>query len=113
MNSPKTILIIEDQGTMRRNLALLLEMEGYTVVTAENGRLGVEVAKREQPDVILCDIMMPEMDGYAVVQTLRERLRPPPPGADPASPGRSRADLHTAILHRPPNRGASPDVHHL
>jgi hypothetical protein len=48
-----------------------------------------------------------------VVKTLRERLRPPPPEADPPSPGRSRADLHTAILHRPPNRGASPDVHHL
>jgi DNA-binding NarL/FixJ family response regulator len=72
MKTAKTILIIEDQGVMRRNLALLLEMEGYTVVTAENGRLGVEVAKREHPDVILCDIMMPEMDGYAVVQTLRE-----------------------------------------
>jgi hypothetical protein len=48
-----------------------------------------------------------------VVRTIREQLRPAPPGADPASPGRSRADLHTAILHRPPNRGASPDVHHL
>ncbi len=72
MTTAKTILIIEDQGTMRRNLALLLEMEGFVVVTAENGRLGIEVAKRERPDVILCDIMMPEMDGYAVVQTLRE-----------------------------------------
>jgi hypothetical protein len=48
-----------------------------------------------------------------VVRTLRERLRPPPQDASPASPGRSRADLHTAILHRPPSRGANPDVHHL
>lgn len=72
MTASKKILIIEDQGTMRRNLALLLEMEGYQVVTAENGRLGLEVARQEKPDVILCDVMMPEMDGHAVVQHLRE-----------------------------------------
>jgi hypothetical protein len=48
-----------------------------------------------------------------VVQTLREQLRPPPPDPGPASPGRSRAELHTAILHRPSNRGANPDVHRL
>ncbi len=70
--SAKKILIIEDQGTMRRNLALLLEMEGFEVATAENGRLGLEAARAERPDVILCDVMMPEMDGYTVVQTLRE-----------------------------------------
>lgn len=68
---PRKILIIEDQATMRRNLALMLEMEGYAVVSAENGRIGVETAHREKPDVILCDVMMPEMDGYAVLQTLR------------------------------------------
>jgi len=71
MAAPRKILIIEDQATMRRNLSLMLEMEGYTVVSAENGRIGVEVAHRERPDVILCDVMMPEMDGYAVLQTLR------------------------------------------
>lgn len=72
MNAKKKILIVEDQGTMRRNLALLLEMEGFEVVTAENGRVGIDTARSEKPDVILCDIMMPEMDGYTVVQTLRE-----------------------------------------
>lgn len=72
MSAKKKILIIEDQGTMRRNLALLLEMEGFDVVTAENGRIGVDTARSEKPDVILCDIMMPEMDGYTVIQTLRE-----------------------------------------
>lgn len=71
MSTAKKILIIEDQGTMRRNLALLLEMEGFRVVTAENGRTGLETARRERPDVILCDVMMPEMDGYAVIQSLR------------------------------------------
>jgi len=67
----KKILIIEDQAPMRRNVALLLKMEGYATCTAANGREGVEVAKAERPDLILCDVMMPEMDGYGVVQTLR------------------------------------------
>ena len=67
----KKILVIEDQAPMRRNVALLLEMEGFKVATAENGRVGVAVAKKERPDLVLCDVTMPEMDGYAVVQALR------------------------------------------
>jgi DNA-binding NarL/FixJ family response regulator len=68
----KKILIIEDQAPMRRNVALMLELEGYATCVAENGRVGIEVARKERPDLILCDVMMPELDGYAVVQTLRE-----------------------------------------
>ena len=67
----KKILVIEDQAPMRRNVALLLEMEGFKVATAENGRTGVAAAKKERPDLVLCDVTMPEMDGYAVVQALR------------------------------------------
>ncbi|MBS0658876.1 MAG: response regulator transcription factor [Verrucomicrobia bacterium] len=67
----KKILIIEDQPTMRRNVALMLELEGYTTCTAENGRLGLELARRERPDLVLCDVMMPECDGYAVVEAFR------------------------------------------
>ena len=59
----KKILIIEDQAPMRRNIALMLQMEGCEVCTAENGRIGLETARKEQPDLILCDVMMPEMDG--------------------------------------------------
>lgn len=57
---------------MRRNIALMLEMEGCEVFTAENGRLGLAIARKERPDLILCDVMMPELDGYGVVQALRE-----------------------------------------
>ena len=67
----KKILIIEDQAPMRRNIALLLEMEGFTVATAANGAEGLESVQKERPDLILCDVMMPEMDGYAVIQALR------------------------------------------
>src|SRR6187402_504415 len=68
----KKILIIEDQAPMRRNIGLMLQMEGYEVVSAENGRIGLELARKEKPDLILCDVMMPEVDGYGVVQALRE-----------------------------------------
>ena len=57
---------------MRRNVALMLKLEGYETFTAENGRIGVETAMREKPDLILCDVMMPELDGYGVVQALRK-----------------------------------------
>lgn len=68
----KKILIIEDQAPMRRNVALMLQMEGYETCVAENGRVGVEVARKEKPDLVLCDVMMPELDGYGVVQALRQ-----------------------------------------
>ncbi len=67
----KKILVIEDQPQARRNLVTILEMEGYQAVSAENGRLGLETARRENPDLILCDVMMPEMDGHAVLSALR------------------------------------------
>ena len=65
------ILIIEDQAPMRRNLALMLELEGYDVATAENGRDGLAKVRSFRPQLIVCDVMMPEIDGYAVVQALR------------------------------------------
>ena len=67
----KTILIIEDEPEMRRNLATILRLEQFHPVVAENGRAGVEAALRENPDLILCDVMMPELDGYGVLRELR------------------------------------------
>jgi DNA-binding NarL/FixJ family response regulator len=67
----QSILLIEDHAPMRRNLATALEMEGFEVLAAENGRVGIEVAKAELPDLIICDVMMPELDGYVVLQQLR------------------------------------------
>jgi DNA-binding NarL/FixJ family response regulator len=68
----KTILLIEDNASMRRSVATMLELEGYRVLAAENGRRGIELAKAETPDLILCDIMMPGIDGYAVLKAVRE-----------------------------------------
>src|SRR5688572_5252703 len=67
----KRILVIEDEPQTRENLVTILEMEGYQPSTASDGRAGLEAAKRELPDLVLCDVMMPEMDGYAVLEGLR------------------------------------------
>lgn len=68
----KSILVIDDNPDIRDNTAEILELAGYKTFTAENGKKGVEVAQREKPDVIVCDIMMPELDGYGVLHLLRK-----------------------------------------
>ncbi len=66
----KKILLIEDDKALRENTEELLELSGYSVVTAANGKIGITTAKEELPDLIVCDIMMPEVDGYGVLQYL-------------------------------------------
>jgi DNA-binding NarL/FixJ family response regulator len=68
----KKILVIEDEPEMRRNLLTILKFENYQPLGAENGRVGLDLARSERPDLILCDVMMPELDGYGVLQGLRE-----------------------------------------
>ena len=68
----KSILVIDDNADIRDNTAEILELAGYKTFTAENGKRGVEVAQREKPDLIVCDIMMPELDGYGVLHLLRK-----------------------------------------
>ena len=71
----KKILVIEDEPEMRRNLATILKLEKFSVMQAENGRVGIDLAKKETPDLILCDVMMPEMDGHAVLKALRQESK--------------------------------------
>ena len=66
------ILIIEDNIELRENTAELLELNHYLVLTAENGSEGFEMAKKMKPDLILCDIMMPEADGKKFLKLARE-----------------------------------------
>ncbi len=89
------ILLIEDQAPMRRNLSLMLRMEGFDVLVAEDGRTGLDVARREKPNLILCDVMMPELDGHGVLENLR---------ADPAT-----ATIPFIFLTA---RGDKPDIRH-
>ncbi|WP_435579935.1 response regulator [Gilvibacter sp.] len=68
----KKILLIEDDTILRENTAELLELEGYQMITAPNGKRGISEALREIPDLIICDIMMPEIDGYGVLEALSD-----------------------------------------
>ena len=71
----KKILIIEDNEDVRENTADILELAGYKVTTAENGKIGVQIVTHQLPDVIICDIMMPELDGYEVLETLSKNRK--------------------------------------
>ncbi len=87
----KKILIVDDSEPIRTSLAAMLSAENYVAIVAENGKVGVEVARREIPDLILCDVQMPELDGYGVLNQLRND------GATAAIPfvfltGRSESD---------------------
>ena len=67
----KKILVIEDHAPMRENLVMMLEMEGFDVIWADDGRRGCELARTAAPDVVLCDVMMPGLDGHGVLEALR------------------------------------------
>jgi two-component system alkaline phosphatase synthesis response regulator PhoP len=66
------ILVVDDESALRSLLVAVLEEEGYAVVQAQNGRAAVELAARERPDLILMDVMMPELGGPGAAQRLRE-----------------------------------------
>lgn len=68
------LLVIEDNQQVRENIVEILEADGYQLFEAENGKIGIEIAKKYQPDLILCDIMMPEMDGFQVLEALRKNI---------------------------------------
>ncbi len=67
-----TILIVEDDPSVLDNIRDILTLEDYRILTATNGREGIEQALAHIPDLIICDVMMPEVDGYGVIQTLRQ-----------------------------------------
>jgi len=66
----KKILVIEDDETIRENLSEILNLSGYNTITAQNGKAGVEKTLSEQPDLILCDVKMPDLDGYGTLAIL-------------------------------------------
>ena len=71
----KTILLIEDNAEIRANTGEILEMAGYSVLLAENGQLGVRTALATRPDLVVCDIMMPVLDGYGVLQIFNQNAQ--------------------------------------
>lgn len=71
MSAKGTVLVIEDDPDIRELLQMTLEMQGWDTDAAGNGREGVERARRQRPHAILCDIMMPELDGFGVLDQLQ------------------------------------------
>ena len=68
----KHLLLIEDNNEIRENTGEILQLAGYHVRTAENGKIGVEMALEQKPDLIICDIMMPVLDGYGVLHLINK-----------------------------------------
>jgi DNA-binding response OmpR family regulator len=73
----KTILVVDDKASVRMLVREYLTAEGFRVVTAENGQTALYTARQEKPDLILLDIMMPEMDGFAFIRSLRKESDTP------------------------------------
>ena len=69
----KKVLLIEDDATLRENTSELLKLSNYEVITASNGKTGIDKAIETLPDIIICDILMPEVDGYSVLQELAKQ----------------------------------------
>ena len=67
----KRILLIEDNHSLREEIINVLELEGFDIVTAETGRVGLARLAEQIPDLVLCDLMMPDMDGYETIQAIR------------------------------------------
>jgi DNA-binding response OmpR family regulator len=71
----KTVLVIEDEAQTRNIFLQCLEFEGFRALGAENGKWGIKLAQHHHPDLVVCDIMMPDIDGYSVLSTLRKSQR--------------------------------------
>lgn len=71
-SAPQIILIVDDEARMRRFIRMNMELEGFQVIEAENGLLALEQIRKYGPDLILMDVMMPEMDGFETLRLLRE-----------------------------------------
>lgn len=70
----KKILVIDDNKEIRENIAEIISLSNCEAVTAENGKKGVELALKQLPDLIICDIMMPDLDGYGVLYLLAKHI---------------------------------------
>ncbi len=76
---PPTILVIDDDSDIRDDLQMILEDQGYRVITAADGQAGLQRAMRERPEAIICDMMMPKMSGFIVLERVKQHEKAPTP----------------------------------
>jgi len=69
----QTVLVIEDEAPLRANIVRILSAEGFRVVAAADGEEGIQRVIEERPDMVICDILMPRVDGFGVLAALRSR----------------------------------------
>ena len=69
----QTVLVIEDEAPLRANIVRILSAEGFRVVAAADGEEGIQRVTEERPDMVICDILMPRVDGFGVLAALRSR----------------------------------------
>jgi DNA-binding response OmpR family regulator len=79
MDATKTILLVDDDAELLNNLRTALEAQGYRVLTAEDGNLGLALSERESPDLVVVDMMMPKKSGFLVLEKVKSRPHKPPP----------------------------------
>jgi len=73
----KTVMVVEDEQNLRETLTYNLMREGYRVISAGDGRTAIEMARREQPDLLMLDLMLPQVDGFEVCRTVRQEMKAP------------------------------------
>ena len=79
MSQPKTVLIIDDDQEIRGAVEIVLQQKGYRVITAGDGNAGLARAERENPDLVIVDMMMPKKSGFLVLEYLKQRGQDCPP----------------------------------
>ena len=68
----KTVLIVEENAAIRENMSKILKLHGYNILATANGKTGLAMANGKKPDIILCDVLVPEIDGYSIFNSLKD-----------------------------------------
>jgi DNA-binding response OmpR family regulator len=98
MGRQQTILVVDDETTVREVVRRYLELEGFRVIEADNGPLALHLLHQEKPDLIVLDIMLPGLDGFTITRSLREPARPTESGSVPIVMLTARSDEADRIM---------------
>jgi len=95
----KTVLVVEDENNIRKSIGLCLEQAGYSVITAQDGLVGMQLALEAKPDLILLDLILPKMNGYLVCEALKSEESTSSIPIVIMSAKAEEEDIEKAIIH--------------